>query len=126
MNKAEAEQIYTEELYRLPKKVLVLMPQSWDSLNAEEETLLTKILASIRLPLSAVQVLSLNNCEIDSLKIYNPSHVLSFGTKLIHDTKPFSTEVIHGIQIVQSETLGNLDDLKKKSLWTALKQAFAL
>lgn len=126
MNKAEAEHIYAEELYELPKRVLVLIPHSWESLPPDEATLLSKILASVRLSTSAVQILSLSKVTIDELKIYNPSHILSFGTKLTPEVKPFSLEIVKDVQIVQSETINNLDDLKKKSLWIALKQAFGL
>lgn len=126
MNKVEAEQIFTEELYRLPGKTLVLLPLPWHTVQPNEVLLLSKILGSVRLSLDAVQVISLAEADVESLKIYNPSHVLSFGCRLTPNTKPFTTETINGVCIVQSDALSNLDDPKKKSLWVALKQAFKL
>lgn len=126
MNKVEADQIFTEELYRLPGKVLILLPSPWQSLQPDEEVLLRKIVTSIKLSLDGVQVLHRTETDIDSLKVYNPSHIISFGTKLTPNAKLFVAETIEGIQIVQSEALSKLDDSKKKSLWNALKQAFGL
>lgn len=126
MNKVEAEQIYIEDLYRLPGKTLVLLPLPWQSMPPSEIVLLSKILGSVKLSLDAVQVLSLSEADVESLKMYNPSYVLSFGSKLRPETNPFTTETVNGICIVQSEMLTDLDDVKKKSLWIALKEAFKL
>ena len=126
MNKVEAEQIFTEDLYQLSGKTLVLLPLPWQSIQQSEIILLSKILGSVKLSLDAVQVISLAEADVESLKIYDPSYVLSFGCKLKPETKPFTTETINGVCIVQSESLINLDDAKKKSLWIALKQAFKL
>lgn len=124
MNKLEADQIFTEDLYKLPRRVLVLLPEPWQSLNPADETLLRKILASVKLPLEGVQVLSQATADLNSLKVYNPSHILSFGSQLDSELKLFTPTVIDEIRIIQSESLNTLDDTKKKSLWLALKQAF--
>lgn len=126
MNNVEAEQIFSEELYLLPRKVLVLIPKPWESLQPDEILLLNKILGSVKLSLSAVQIVCYAETDLTTLKTFNPSYILSFGTRLIPDSKLFNPETIDGIRIVQSEQLLNLDDAKKKSLWQALKQAFGL
>jgi len=126
MNKLEADNIFTEELYRLSGKVLVLIPSPWQSLSSDNEVLLRKILGSVRLSLDGVQVLTLATASLNSLTVYNPTHILSFGTQLDPECKPFTVEVKDKIHIVQSEALHSLDDSKKKSLWIALKQAFGL
>src|SRR5688572_14822285 len=126
MNKLEADTIFTEELYRLPGKVLVLIPSPWQSLPPDNEVLLRKILGSVKLSLDGVQVLTLAAASLNSLTVYNPTHILSFGTQLDTEYKPFTLEVKDKIHIVQSEALHSLDDSKKKSLWIALKQAFGL
>jgi DNA polymerase III psi subunit len=126
MKKVEADQIFTEELYHLPGKVLVLIPTPWESIQPDHEVLLRKILASVKLSLDGVQVLHLAEADINSLNVYKPSHILSFGTRLNPECKPFTIEKHQDIQIIQSESLEILDDSKKKSLWIALKQAFGL
>jgi len=126
MKKAEADQIFTEELYRLPEKVLVILPAPWEALTSDQVLLLSKILGSVKLNLDGVQVLHHTEIELSSLIVNNPSYILSFGTRLIPECKPFSYEIVDDMTIIQSEALEFLDDSKKKSLWLALKQAFSL
>ena len=126
MRKAEADQIFTEELYRLPGKVLVLIPKPWESYAPADVLLLSKILGSVKQSLDSVQVVCHGETDIESISIYGPSHVLSFGCSITPKSQPFTAEIIKGIHVVQSESLEMLDDAKKKSLWVALKQAFKL
>lgn len=117
--------IYTETLYRLPKRVIVLLPGAWTSLAEEELTLLKKILTAVRLSLDSVQILVRTEVNLDSLNTYNPSVVISFGTQLQPSVTPYQSNDKDGVRIIQSDALNQLDDVKKKNLWNALKQAFA-
>jgi hypothetical protein len=126
VRKAEADQIFAEELYLLQKKVLVLIPAPWQSILPEHVQLLGKILASVKLSIDGVIVLHYPKIDLDSLLVYNPKCILSFGTALTPPCKTFVVEEVQGIQIIQAEAFESMDDLKKKSLWIALKQAFKL
>jgi hypothetical protein len=126
VNSIEAEQIFSENLYLIKGKVIVVIPEAWSSLGIEETTLLSKILVSIKLSIDGVQILSAHTTSISQLKGYDPSAIILFGVNFNPAIKPFSSEILDGVTVIASEGLGQLDDLKKKSLWGALKQAFKL
>lgn len=117
--------IYTETLYSLPKRVIVLLPNAWATLAEDELTLLKKILTAVRLSLDSVQIVIRTEATLDSLSTYNPSVVISFGTQLQPSVTPYQSNEKDGIRIIQSDALNQLDDVKKKNLWNALKQAFS-
>jgi hypothetical protein len=125
MSTSPQQFIYTEELYSLPSRVIVLIPVSWETLPEEHVVLLGKILGSVKLSLSGVQVLCREKVDLSDLKVFNPSAVISFGTALNPKTELYTTSQAEGLRIIQSEALGLLDDAKKKSLWNALKTTFA-
>lgn len=116
--------IYTEELYKLPGRVLVLLPVPWETLSEDHIALLTKILGSVRLSLAGVQLVCREKVNADELDVFNPSVIISFGSQLHPTPEMYSVTERNGIRIIQSDPLNLLDDTKKKSLWNALKQAF--
>lgn len=114
--------IYSEELYSLPARTIVLLPLPWNELPEAEITLLDKILGAARLSLAGVQVLSTKKTSLADLAVYNPSLIISFGVGLLPDSEQYQAKTDNGITIIQSDPLGQLDDARKKNLWTALKQ----
>lgn len=125
MNSAPQQFIYTEELYNLSPKVIVLIPVPWETVPEEHVVLLGKILGSIRLSLAGVQILCREKVALPELEVFNPSAVISFGTALTPASELYTFSQTGGIRIVQSAALGALDEVSKKNLWNALKQAFA-
>lgn len=117
--------IYTEELYSLPQRVIVLLPVSWETLPEDQVVLLSKILASVKLSLAGAQILCRETAELSDLKVFNPSVVISFGTALKPACELYTASEIGGIRVLQSEALALLNDATKKSLWNALKASFA-
>lgn len=117
--------IYTEELYRFPKKTIVLIPVSWETLPEEHKTLLSKILGSVRLSTAAVQIICREKAEISELKVFNPAVIIAFGVGLSPTSELYTSAQADGIRIIQSEALGSLNDATKKSLWNVLKTTFA-
>lgn len=124
MQEQSPQFIYTEELYNLPGRVIVLLPVPWVTLSEDQITLLGKILGSVRLSLSSVQILCHEKINSMDLKVYNPSAIISFGTILYPTIESYTAGEVEGIRVIQSDTLDLLDEVKKKSLWNALKQAF--
>jgi hypothetical protein len=125
MSGVSTQFIYTEELYKLPGRVIVLLPVPWKTVPEDEVMLLGKILGSVRLTLAGVQVLCREKADIHELDVFNPSVIISFGTMLNPKIESYTLSEIDSTPIIQSDALNNLDDSKKKSLWNALKQAFA-
>lgn len=117
--------IYTEELYSLPQRVIVLLPVSWGTLSEDQLVLLGKILGSVKLSLAGVQILCREKAELSDLKVFNPAVVISFGTQLNPKTELYTASQADDIRIIQSEALGSLTDATKKSLWNVLKATFA-
>jgi hypothetical protein len=126
VTQTEAAHIFTEDLYQLNRKAVVLIPAPWPALLPEHLALLNKILHSVKLTLDGVQVFSCNAITIEALQCYNPSFILSFGSTLSSPVKAYSSETVNGIKVVYADALEQLDDAKKKNLWAALKEAFAL
>lgn len=126
MNTAETEQIFKDELYRLPQKVIVLIPVPWENISEDQVTQLEKILNYVKLNLAAVQILHKNSIAIGELTSFNPSIILSFGTPLHPPSKVYEQNLIEGVPVIYSEALGSLGDSEKRNLMGVLKQAFKL
>jgi hypothetical protein len=126
VNRLEAEYFFSENLYQIKRKVIVVIPVAWNSMRIEDTTLLNKILASIKLNLNSVQILSTSTTSLNQLITYEPSAIILFGVNFTPTVKTFSSENFKGVTVIASEALDKLDDVKKKSLWNALKQAFKL
>ena len=126
MNVVEAEYIFSENLYQLKERVLVLLPDPWNSLPPDQISLLGKILNSIKLSLDGVTIIHNPSPSLEKLKNLQPSHLLSFGVPVPSVNNLYSPENVEGIHIIYSEPLDKLNDITKKSLWLALRSAFSL
>lgn len=126
MNTLETEYIFTENLYQIKGKVLVLIPNSWSLQSNQDISLLSRILGSIKLSIDTVQIVSATEISLNELNNYNPSAILAFGVTFTPTIKPYSAEVINGITLIWAEKLADLDEAKKKNLWNALKEGFKL
>jgi hypothetical protein len=122
MAEVSGQFIYSEELYGLPARTVILIPVRWADLPEAETSLLDKILSAARLSLAGVQVVSTEKVSLSELAIYNPSLVISFGVKLDPETTLYEPKFEGNVTIIRSDRLGDLDDARKKNLWTALKQ----
>lgn len=125
MSETSTQFIYTEELYKIPSRTIVLLPIPWETLTEEQVTLLGKILGSVRLSIAGVQIVCREKADVHEFDILNPSVIISFGTLLNPKIDSYTLGEVDGIRIIQSDILSALDDIKKKNLWGALKQAFA-
>lgn len=124
MSETSGQFIYSEELYNLPAKVIVLLPVPWETLSDDQVTLLRKILGSVKLSLEGVQLICRKQAELADLDIFNPAAIISFGVPLNPKSELYQATLVGQLQVIQSDDLSTLDDAKKKSLWNALKQAF--
>lgn len=120
------EYLYQEELYLVPSRTIILLNKEWNETSDEERMLLNKILASVKLSTSTVQILKKDDLTVNDLLPLNPLRVISFGVNISPIQKTFEFVPLDGIPIIVSEPLSQLDDAKKKSLWLALRQMFGI
>jgi DNA polymerase III psi subunit len=118
------EQTFTEELYNLKPRVIVLIPDLWPEVEKKDIELLQKILQAVKISLDGVQVISKSTLDLQELSVYAPEWVLSFGTPLTQVKTKYEISGHHGMKVLVADKLSLLDEAKKKILWVSLKQMF--
>jgi hypothetical protein len=126
MNIAEAGQIFNNELYQLPERIIVLIPVPWENMSEDQINQLSKILSYVKFSLESVQILTYAEVAASDLDVFKPSVVLSFGTELIPPLSLYETHTVKGTPVIYSAALGSLGDSEKRNLMSALKEAFKL
>lgn len=123
------ENLYSEEVYNIPRQsAVVVLSEPWEKLGEAETILLSKILTAIKLSMASVKIVMLPVLDLE-----NESHVsmctsdvlLLFGTSVKQSVEPYKKVIIKNFRIIQSEPLHLLDEKKKRDLWLALKDLFA-
>lgn len=120
------EALYPEELYAFSAPVLVIVSRPWAEISAEQRTVLSKMLVAVRLSLDAVQIITRKEFTPEELEPYQANRVLSFGANLKTPAAPYQLVTLNGMSLIISDGLEQLDDLKKKNLWLALRQMFGI
>ena len=118
------ENLYSEELYKIQGKVLVVMSKPWSKVQDDERILLGKILGAVKLSLSSVQIVDRSEFAVADFRAYRPSCIIAFGAALKNSSKMYEKVTHEGTSIVVADELGQLDDLRKRNLWLTLKQVF--
>lgn len=124
MDATIAQSLYSEELYRIPGKVVIVLSKPWNEILPDEKTQLSKILAALKLRLESVQIVQCKSLE--ALLPLSPSKVISFGPLLKSDATYYEATAHEGISLIHADALNQLDDAKKKTLWIALKAMFGI
>ncbi|MBX2945647.1 MAG: DNA polymerase III subunit psi [Cyclobacteriaceae bacterium] len=118
------EQTFTEDLYKIPGRVIILVPQEWSSLSPNEIELLSKILGAVKLKMAQVQILVKEKADMAELLVFNPPVVLSFGSKIAQVNTPYQVSNWNGVHVLEADSLRAFDEAKKKQLWNALRELF--
>jgi hypothetical protein len=126
MNAEISQSIFNEEVYSIRTSVLVVIANSWESLKDEEQQLLNKILGSVKLNLAGVRVVTFKKFSANDIRIYSPEYVISFGAEYLGTDRSYEVVREEEYSILKVDGLNQLDDIKKKSLWNALKQMFGI
>lgn len=127
MSRTATQELFTEELYRIPTSLLIVLPTSWHDILDEDKALLTKILGSIRINIGSVNIQTFQSITPDLITSLQPSRVITFGSKIEGmAVSSYEKVMIGDVPVIHADALNVLDDQKKKSLWIALKQMFSL
>jgi len=118
------ENLYSEELYILPPKVIIVISKPWSEIGDDEKTLLGKILSAVKLSLSSVQIVNRPEFGFDDFYAYGPACIIAFGATLKNSTKMYEKVMAEQTAIVVADELRQLDDLRKRNLWLTLKEVF--
>ena len=117
--------LYPEEIYKISSKVLIVIDKPWSEITGDENILLDKILKALKLSLASVQIQTRPEFSIEDFKIFAPSFILAFGSKLRNSDKMYEELQMDGTPIVVAEALDHFDDVRKRSLWLTLRESFA-
>ena len=117
------ESLYTEELYNIKSKLLIVIHKPWTEVSDTERTLLGKIMTALNLSLPKVQIITRSEIAVDDIKTFRPTCVISFGPMLKGSSKMYEN-IGSETPIVIAHELDQLDDARKKILWQTLKQIF--
>jgi len=120
------ENLFQEELYVLPSPLLIVLAKPWAELSTDELTTLTRMLNAVKLNLASIQVIVRKDFAMEELSAYSPDRVLAFGAALKSSSILYENISLGDTSVIVSESLQDLDDAKKKSLWMALKKMFNL
>ena len=118
------ENLYSEELYNLPPKVLIVISKPWSEIQEEEKTLLGKILAFVKLSISSVQVINRAEFAFADFSAHGPACIIAFGATLKNSTKMYEKITAQQTAIVVADELRQLDEVRKRKLWLTLKEVF--
>jgi hypothetical protein len=121
-----AQHLYHEDLYNLPGKVLVVIPNSWESIPETDRNVLIRMVNAVRLNFAAIQVIERSSVSLPDVSALSPSKILSFGVPVTPMPALYEVSWLGDIPVIAADKLETLDDAKKKILWGALKQMFAL
>lgn len=119
-----AEQTFTEDLYRIKGKVIILIPVRWEELPQAETDLLAKILESVQLSLAKVQVISAVNADVSAFAATEPAFIFSFGVAIKGIEEKYSITEQGGVKVMLADDLRNFDKHLKEKLWQELKRGF--
>lgn len=120
------QETFTEDIYRIPERVTIIIPGKWTDLKQSEIELLSNILNAVKLSLDKVQVLSMKHFDLNDLQANSPSALISFGSEIKQASGLYKVEQWNNVPIVQADSLNSFDAEKKSSLWGVLRQMFNL
>lgn len=126
MNAQALPLLFQEDLYSIRAQMVVVLRKDWDRYEEEEQILLTKILASVRVDFNAVRMIALPAVDLSALQIYTPARVLIFGSVVADNVPSYEAISAQGFTAIRADDLTELDDQKKKSLWLALRPMFGV
>lgn len=118
--------LYFEELYRFSTPLVVVLPRAWNSYSSGDQSLLKKILTSVKVNINAVLVIERASLDPKDLAVYAPARALLFGCTMESDVPLYQQTAAYGFTMIKADDLNALDEQRKKNLWNALRQMFGV
>lgn len=120
------ESLFSDQLFAVPSRPVIVINQPWEKIGPEERILLSKILAAIKLSIDAVTIKSQTSLDISSWP-QKPKSLIYFGDP-VKGILQYEVIEANGVSVVASENLKDLlkNDAARKKLWQALKVQFAI
>jgi DNA polymerase III psi subunit len=117
--------LFTEEVYRIGKKTIVITSDPWDRISDSDRSLLQKILQAVGLSTDAVTIVHQPTLALDSIR-ENASRVIYFGSAVSGLTH-FEPSKVDDLSVISSPSLEQLqvDASSKQKLWAGLKVLFS-
>jgi hypothetical protein len=113
---------FAEELYREHEQVIIIIAKPWQDHTLEELTLLNRILASVKQSLNSIRIVEYNDTHQELPQ--NCNKLISFGANLLSTAQLYEVADLNGVLIIQADSLAELDEVRKKKLWSALQGMF--
>lgn len=126
MNNLALPGLYSEELYRYSTPLLVVLPRAWNTYSPNDQSLLKKILTSVKVDVNAVLIIVRSSLDLKDLAVYSPARALLFGCAVEADVPLYQQTAAQGFTMIRADDLSTLDEQKKKNLWVALRQMFGV
>lgn len=117
--------LFQEELYEIKDRVLIVLPEPWESVSTEDKTLLSKILGAVKLHIDGVQIINQPSLTQAVLETLSPKWAIRFSNDASDSLPYYSATAVGGCKVIKSHPLAELDDARKKNLWMALKGLLA-
>jgi len=120
------DSLFSEQLFEVPTRPVIVINQPWANIGADERVLLSKILAAVKLPLDSVTIKFQPTLDISSWS-QKPKQLIYFGDQ-VKGVPQYEAIDANGVSIVASESLKDLikNDASRKRLWQALKAQFSI
>jgi DNA polymerase III psi subunit len=117
--------LFTEEVYRIGKKTIVITSDPWDRISDSDRSLLQKILQAVGLSTDAVTIVHQPTLALDSIR-ENASRVIYFGSA-VSGLMHFEPSKVDDLSVISSPSLEQLqvDASSKQKLWAGLKVLFS-
>jgi hypothetical protein len=124
MNAIPFEVLFTEELYQIEGKTVVVTSEPWEKINADGRVLLQKILQAVQLSTEAVTIVHQPVLNTRGFGFF-PRRVICFGSRA--EGPLYEPTRADDISLILSEPLGQLqlDAAAKQKLWAGLKVLFS-
>lgn len=105
-------QTFTEEIYKIPDRVLIFIPVEWSALEPSQIDLLSKILGSVKHSLDTVQLLTKIEINLDEFVELSPRVILAFGVDIKQVPDYYKVEQYNGVPVLKAHALGSFDEEK--------------
>ena len=126
MNLEIFETTFSEELFQIKFKPIVVINEGWNKLDDKERELLTKIISALRISIDAITIVTRPGLDVTYFQ-QKTNHLLYFGI-LPAGVSYYEVLQSGDLSFICSESLAQLVDNEqaRKQLWQGLRKLFSI